>query len=114
MLTGHLPFYEKEREALYVKIRSGEFTIPSSLSLGAQSLLTQILITDPTQRISLAEIKRHPWTQSAPGGAQSKVASSKESGAKSSRHASTGRWRVNPFRWPSLKLRRPSQPAQPE
>ena len=61
MLCGFLPFEHEDNEELYKKICEGKFTLPPFLSDGAKDLLTKILNTDPTQRITIPNIKQHPW-----------------------------------------------------
>ena len=40
---------------------AGNFTLPGHLSSGSRSLLLQMLMVDPSRRIQLQDIKRHPW-----------------------------------------------------
>ena len=61
MLVGSLPFDSQELAILYDQIRVGKFYIPSSLSMEAIDLLKKILEVDPMKRITLDEIKKHPW-----------------------------------------------------
>ena len=61
MLCGYLPFEHEDNEELYKKICKGKFTLPPFLSDNAKDLLTKILNTDPTQRITIPNIKQHPW-----------------------------------------------------
>ena len=61
MLVGSLPFDEQELQKLYEQIKIGKFYLPSTLSLEAMDLLKKILMVDPNKRISLYEIKNHPW-----------------------------------------------------
>jgi len=61
MLCGRLPFDENNIKELYRKITFGEYVIPSRLSAEAKDLLTKILEVDPDKRITLNQIKKHPW-----------------------------------------------------
>ena len=61
MLVGTLPFDDQELNSLYEHIKIGTFYIPSSLSLECIGFLKQILQVNPNKRISIAEIKKHPW-----------------------------------------------------
>ena len=40
-----------------------DYKVPSSLKLSddCKDLLAKILVTDPTKRLTIAEIFRHPW-----------------------------------------------------
>lgn len=61
MICGYLPFDDEDLTKLYSKILQGEFTIPNHVSKEAGELIRSILVTDPSVRISLNEIKKHPW-----------------------------------------------------
>jgi 5'-AMP-activated protein kinase catalytic alpha subunit len=60
-LTGTLPFNEEAMPELIEHIASGRYAMPSNISRGAQSLLSELLNTDPRTRISIGKIKTHPW-----------------------------------------------------
>lgn len=51
MLTGLPPFYVRDREKLFEKIRSAELTYPKYLTRHAVSLLRGLLTRDPAQRL---------------------------------------------------------------
>lgn len=64
MLTGLPPFYSRDREKLFEKIRKGYLDYPRDLSAAAQALLKGLLTKDPRRRLGSdtadAEmIKRH-------------------------------------------------------
>lgn len=64
MLTGLPPFYCRDREKLFEKIRKAQLTYPRYLSDVAQDILHGLLTRDPTQRLGSssedsAEVKRH-------------------------------------------------------
>ena len=61
MLCGYLPFEDDDNEELYKKICSGKFTIPAFVSDPAKDLIKKILVTDPSHRIGIYQIKNHPW-----------------------------------------------------
>lgn len=69
MLAGHYPFGEggrrpntgNELSRLLQRILQGRFTIPSRLSKEAQDLLRQMMKGNHNERITMDEIKRHPW-----------------------------------------------------
>jgi serine/threonine protein kinase len=61
LLSGLLPFEEETIAALFAKIKSAQYTTPSSLSPEAKDLISRILVADPDKRITLAEMSNHPW-----------------------------------------------------
>ena len=66
MLTGLPPFYTKDREKLFERIRKGDLQYPSYLSAEARNLLEALLTRDPTERLGsgptdAAEIKAHAF-----------------------------------------------------
>ncbi|XP_024370887.1 SNF1-related protein kinase catalytic subunit alpha KIN11 isoform X2 [Physcomitrium patens] len=63
MLCGILPFDDENITSLYQKITDGIYTLPSHLSSQARDLITKILNTDPLTRITIPEIRCHPWFQ---------------------------------------------------
>lgn len=79
MLTGLPPFYCRDREMLFEKIRKGHLEYPRSLSARAQALLRGLLTKDPRRRLGSGEddaeaIKGHAffsemdWIRLAKGG----------------------------------------------
>ncbi|TYG92204.1 hypothetical protein ES288_A11G012100v1, partial [Gossypium darwinii] len=63
LLCGTLPFEDDNFPNLYKKIKAGVYTIPSHLSSGARDLIARILVVDPTKRLTIPEIRQHPWFQ---------------------------------------------------
>lgn len=63
MLTGKLPFLDKNIKALYKKIVDGEIDYPTHLSKEAANLLQSMLKTNPKTRPSFKEVFDHPWMQ---------------------------------------------------
>ncbi|PWZ01735.1 Pkinase-domain-containing protein [Testicularia cyperi] len=61
MLCGRLPFDDEYIPTLFKKINNGIYSIPSYLSQEARHLLSQMLIVDPVKRITIQEIRQHPW-----------------------------------------------------
>jgi protein-serine/threonine kinase len=64
MLTGLPPFFTKDRERLFQNIMRSELSYPPYISPVCRSLLTQLSIKDPTQRLGTAgahELKAHPF-----------------------------------------------------
>ncbi|KAL3337984.1 hypothetical protein AABB24_030249 [Solanum stoloniferum] len=61
ILTGYLPFDDRNLAVLYQKILKGEVHIPKWLSAGAKNLIKRILDPNPHTRITMAQIKEDAW-----------------------------------------------------
>ncbi|XP_061343250.1 CBL-interacting serine/threonine-protein kinase 1 isoform X1 [Gastrolobium bilobum] len=61
ILTGYLPFDDRNLAVLYQKIFKGDVQIPKWLSPGAQNMIKRILDPNPVTRITMAGIKEDPW-----------------------------------------------------
>ena len=66
MLTGKLPFEDDDNVNLYKKIITGQYALPEHLSRNAKDLLRKMLQTNPRKRITLNEIRSHPWFNIVP------------------------------------------------
>ena len=63
LLCGSLPFDDESIPNLFKKIKSGMYSLPSHLSQLARNLIPRMLEVDPMKRITIAEIRVHPWFQ---------------------------------------------------
>ncbi|KAG7995660.1 hypothetical protein I3843_01G121200 [Carya illinoinensis] len=61
ILTGQLPFDDRNLAVLYQKIFKGDTQIPTWLSPGAQNLIRRILDPNPLTRITTEDIKADEW-----------------------------------------------------
>uniref|UniRef100_A0A7S1T1J8 non-specific serine/threonine protein kinase n=1 Tax=Tetraselmis chuii TaxID=63592 RepID=A0A7S1T1J8_9CHLO len=61
LLCGSLPFDDENIPNLFKKIKGGIFHIPTHLSPGARDIIPRMLLVDPLKRITIAEIRQHPW-----------------------------------------------------
>ncbi|CAK9144505.1 unnamed protein product [Ilex paraguariensis] len=61
ILTGYLPFDDRNLAVLYQKIFKGDAQIPKWLSPGARNLIKRILDPNPHTRIAMADIKADEW-----------------------------------------------------
>jgi len=61
MLVGNPPFEALGYAATYSKIRQGTVSFPDSMSRDAKDLISSLLVKNPRERISLAEIRIHPF-----------------------------------------------------
>jgi len=63
LLCGSLPFDDENVPNLFRKIKHGNFTLPGHLSSEAKDLIVQMLVVDPTRRITFSQIRKHTWFQ---------------------------------------------------
>nr|XP_043631820.1 SNF1-related protein kinase catalytic subunit alpha KIN10 isoform X1 [Erigeron canadensis]XP_043631821.1 SNF1-related protein kinase catalytic subunit alpha KIN10 isoform X1 [Erigeron canadensis] len=63
LLCGTLPFDDENIPNLFKKIKGGIYTLPSHLSPGARDLIPRLLVVDPMKRMTIPEIRGHPWFQ---------------------------------------------------
>lgn len=61
MLCGYLPFEDACTLSLYRKILHAEYAVLDCLSPEAKDLLRGMFRTDPRQRLSVGDVKRHKW-----------------------------------------------------
>ncbi|CAH1184563.1 unnamed protein product [Phyllotreta striolata] len=62
-LYGRVPFYDDNIVGLYSKIKSQPVVFPDtpSISDNLKDLIKKMLLKEPSQRLTLPEIKVHPW-----------------------------------------------------
>ncbi|MBA0848214.1 hypothetical protein Goshw_029794 [Gossypium schwendimanii] len=63
LLCGTLPFDDENIPNLFKKIKGGIYTLPSHLSPGSRDLIPRMLVVDPMKRMTIPEIRQHPWFQ---------------------------------------------------
>ena len=61
MLCGYLPFEDKDNEILFEKILECKLEFPKYITKISKDLIEKILVTDPNKRITIPEIKNHPF-----------------------------------------------------
>jgi 5'-AMP-activated protein kinase, catalytic alpha subunit len=61
MLAGHLPFYSSNKRALSARIIAAQWNPPRDISSQALDLLTRMLDSEPTTRMTLEQAIHHPW-----------------------------------------------------
>ncbi|EPS69418.1 hypothetical protein M569_05348, partial [Genlisea aurea] len=59
--AGYLPFHDSNLMNMYNKIYKGVYRVPKWISPSLKFLLSRLLDTDSTTRITIDEIKRDPW-----------------------------------------------------
>ncbi|KAF8265834.1 kinase-like domain-containing protein [Lactarius quietus] len=68
LLTGRLPFDDKNVRTLLSKVKAGKYDMPAWVDPQAQDLIARMLTVDASRRISIPDILVHPWfTQDTPG-----------------------------------------------
>eukprot|EP00602_Paraphysomonas_sp_CaronLab_P009122 CAMPEP_0185026182 /NCGR_PEP_ID=MMETSP1103-20130426/10140_1 /TAXON_ID=36769 /ORGANISM="Paraphysomonas bandaiensis, Strain Caron Lab Isolate" /LENGTH=750 /DNA_ID=CAMNT_0027559677 /DNA_START=278 /DNA_END=2529 /DNA_ORIENTATION=+ len=61
LVCGHLPFEDPNTSNLYRKILSGEYKTPKWISAEVKDLIRKILETNPEKRLTIHDIRSHPW-----------------------------------------------------
>ena len=61
MLAGYLPFEANDNYSLFKKIIKCEINYPTNISDNALDLMQKILVNDPSKRINISKIKKHPF-----------------------------------------------------
>ena len=65
LLCGYPPFWAQNQQALFRQIRAGRFTFDSPywdpISAEAKSLIKSCLTVDVAKRISMEQVRAHPW-----------------------------------------------------
>jgi hypothetical protein len=61
MICGFLPFNDDSRRELFRKIANCEYSMPDWISPQAKDLIRKFFVANPAQRITIEQIKKHPW-----------------------------------------------------
>lgn len=61
MVCGSSPFDDESMAALFAKIKEGKYYMPNIISTDVQDLINRMLQPNPVKRITMREIKEHPW-----------------------------------------------------
>ncbi|EGN92854.1 hypothetical protein SERLA73DRAFT_163815 [Serpula lacrymans var. lacrymans S7.3] len=61
LLTGRLPFDDKNVRTLLAKVKTGKYDTPAYIDPNAKDLLSRMLVVDVNKRITIPEIMNHPW-----------------------------------------------------
>ncbi|KAL2818271.1 hypothetical protein BJX63DRAFT_68455 [Aspergillus granulosus] len=69
LVCGKVPFDDQSMPKLHAKIKQGVFEYPPGLTTECRHIISRMLVTDPKQRASLAEIMNHPWMNKGFSGA---------------------------------------------
>ncbi|KAK0729778.1 hypothetical protein B0H67DRAFT_547866 [Lasiosphaeris hirsuta] len=60
MLAGHLPFDDPDQKVMLAKAKRAQYKMPQGLSPEAQDLIRRILVHQPSTRITMEEMWKHP------------------------------------------------------
>ncbi|XP_076266657.1 serine/threonine-protein kinase STK11-like isoform X1 [Rhynchophorus ferrugineus] len=66
IMTGKYPFEGDNIYRLFENIGNGDFKIPDEIQDPLRNLLAGMLKKDPTERLSLRQIRQHPWLTRKP------------------------------------------------
>jgi len=61
LLTGNIPFQGNNEHILNSNITRNKISWPKDIDMSAKDLISKILKTDPTERISLVDMLKHPF-----------------------------------------------------
>lgn len=61
LLTGTPPFETQQVKTTYKKIKDVDFALPDYVSDDARDLIQKILVLDPKKRLTVSEIRNHPY-----------------------------------------------------
>ncbi|SJX65907.1 related to serine/threonine-specific protein kinase KIN1 [Sporisorium reilianum f. sp. reilianum] len=61
LVCGKVPFDDQSMPALHAKIKRGQVEYPAWLSGECKHILSRMLVTNPGNRATLAEVLAHPW-----------------------------------------------------
>ena len=61
MVCGSFPFDDDSIPSLFSKIKEGKYFMPDFISADVKDLINRMLQPNPVKRISIQEIKEHPW-----------------------------------------------------
>jgi len=61
MVCGTLPFDDDSMSQLFIKIKLGKYHMPNHISDDLKDLISRMLQPNPIRRITMREIKEHPW-----------------------------------------------------
>ncbi|XP_055478137.1 aurora kinase C isoform X3 [Psammomys obesus] len=63
LLVGTPPFESSTHSETYRRILKVDFRFPPSVPMGAQDLISKLLRYHPSDRLTLAQVLKHPWVQ---------------------------------------------------
>ncbi|PSC73989.1 CAMK CAMK1 kinase [Micractinium conductrix] len=77
LLGGYPPFYDESEPRLFEKIRKGRFDfndeVWSAVSADAKDLIRNLLMVDPTKRLTVPQVLSHPWLKEGQQGGKQEL-----------------------------------------
>ena len=66
MVTGRLPWTQRNQIELFRQIRTGDYSVPEDLSPQCRDLIERLMQVDPIERITIEDALEHPWMRGVP------------------------------------------------
>lgn len=63
LLTGDMPFQDENIAVILGQINRADYPMPDSISAEAADLIRRLLCRNPEERLSMSEVRSHPWLQ---------------------------------------------------
>lgn len=61
LLVGEPPFQTGSYDETFVKITQVKYQVPDFISTAAKHFISKLIVANPEQRMSLQDVKKHPW-----------------------------------------------------
>lgn len=61
LCTSRLPFSDVDRRKLFSSIKKAKYIVPDSLDERAKDLIKRLLVINPSERLTIEQIKNHPF-----------------------------------------------------
>lgn len=61
IVVGRPPFESADIRDTFSKVSRGDFNIPSTVSSEARDLISRLIVLDPSNRLDLEQVRRHPF-----------------------------------------------------
>mmetsp|Transcript_21913 Transcript_21913/g.51218 ORF Transcript_21913/g.51218 Transcript_21913/m.51218 type:complete len:680 (+) Transcript_21913:59-2098(+) len=78
LVCGYLPFEDQNTAELYKKILAGDYHPPNFISDAVRDLIGRLLTVDPEQRITVEQVRAHPWFLQVPDAARAPLSTATE------------------------------------
>lgn len=61
LVAGKLPFDDDNWKVVLKKVKKGVYDMPTCIPEDIQGLIKKMLVKNPDERISIADIRKHSW-----------------------------------------------------
>lgn len=61
LLVGEPPFQTGSYDETFIKITQVKYHVPDFMSTAAKHFISKLIVANPEQRMSLSDVKKHPW-----------------------------------------------------